>query len=118
MPQAPALSTHLADRLRAPPRDASLAILFPGQGSHRLGAGRDFFDAFPSAREVFQRSEEVLGFPLTKLCFEGPPLARAEGQIAFETLLRRFPNPRLETDNPQWGGSFILRGLKSLPISF
>ena len=48
----------------------------------------------------------------------GAPLARAEGQIAFETLLRRFPNPRLETDNPQWGGSFILRGLKSLPISF
>ncbi len=48
----------------------------------------------------------------------GAPLARAEGRIAFETLLRRFPNPRLETDNPQWGGSFILRGLKSLPISF
>ncbi len=48
----------------------------------------------------------------------GAPLARAEGQIAFETLLRRFPNPRLETDKPQWGGSFILRGLKSLPISF
>jgi cytochrome P450 len=48
----------------------------------------------------------------------GAPLARAEGQIAFETLLRRFPNLRLETDNPQWGGSFILRGLKSLPISF
>ncbi len=72
MPQASSLSTHLADRLRAPPRDASLAILFPGQGSHRVGAGRDFFDAFPLAREVFQRSEEVLGFPLTRLCFEGP----------------------------------------------
>jgi cytochrome P450 len=48
----------------------------------------------------------------------GAPLARAEGQIAFETLLRRFDNPRLETDNLQWGGSFILRGLKSLPIAF
>ena len=48
----------------------------------------------------------------------GAPLARAEGQIAFQTLLRRFPNLRLEIDNPQWGGSFILRGLKSLPISF
>jgi len=48
----------------------------------------------------------------------GAPLARAEGQIAFETLLRRFAHPRLETDNLQWGGSFILRGLKSLPIVF
>ena len=48
----------------------------------------------------------------------GAPLARAEGQIAFETLLRRFAQPRLETDNLQWGGSFILRGLKSLPILF
>ena len=48
----------------------------------------------------------------------GAPLARAEGQIAFETLLRRFAHPRLETDNLQWGGSFILRGLRSLPIAF
>lgn len=48
----------------------------------------------------------------------GAPLARAEGQIAFETLLRRFAHPRLETDNLQWGGSFILRGLKGLPIAF
>lgn len=48
----------------------------------------------------------------------GAPLARAEGQIAFETLLRRFAHPRLETESLQWGGSFILRGLKSLPIAF
>ena len=72
MPQASALSTHLAERLRATPRDASLAILFPGQGSHQVGAGRDLFDAFPLAREVFERADEVLRFPLTKLCFEGP----------------------------------------------
>jgi cytochrome P450 len=48
----------------------------------------------------------------------GAPLARAEGQIAFETLLRRFERPHLETDSLQWGGSFILRGLRSLPIAF
>jgi len=48
----------------------------------------------------------------------GAPLARAEGQIAFETLLRGFASPRLETEDLQWGGSFILRGLRSLPIVF
>ena len=48
----------------------------------------------------------------------GAPLARTEGQIAIETLLRRFPNPRLETEELEWGGSFILRGLKSLPVVF
>ncbi len=48
----------------------------------------------------------------------GSSLARMEGQIAFETLLRRMPNPRLETEEPEWGGNFILRGLKRLPIAF
>lgn len=48
----------------------------------------------------------------------GAPLARTESQIAIGTLLRRIPNARLETDDPPWGRSFILRGLKSLPLAF
>ena len=48
----------------------------------------------------------------------GQPLARLETQIAFSTLARRIPNPRLATDDVEWGPSFILRGLKSLPITF
>jgi pimeloyl-[acyl-carrier protein] synthase len=47
----------------------------------------------------------------------GAPLARVEGQIALRTLLERYPEPRPEFDEPQWGNSFILRGLTSLPIS-
>jgi cytochrome P450 len=47
----------------------------------------------------------------------GGPLAIAEAQVAFETLLRRFPEPEPAFDEPQWGASFILRGLKSLPIT-
>lgn len=72
MPQAATASAQLSERLRSAPRDAALAIIFPGQGSHQAGAGRDLFDAYPLAREVFQRAEEALGFPLTKVCFEGP----------------------------------------------
>jgi len=48
----------------------------------------------------------------------GAPLARAEAQIAFATLLRRLPELRLETEQPEWGGTFILRGLKSLPVAW
>jgi len=46
----------------------------------------------------------------------GAPLARLELQIAFETLLRRFPNIQLATDKFEYTG-FVLRGLKSLPVT-
>ena len=72
MPQASALSAHLDAKLRAAPPDASLAIIFPGQGSHRVGAGRDLYERFSLAREVFQRCEDTLRFPLVQLCLEGP----------------------------------------------
>ena len=48
----------------------------------------------------------------------GAPLARLEGTAAFDSLMRRMPDLRLETDEPAWNGNFILRGLKSLPVSF
>ena len=48
----------------------------------------------------------------------GAPLARLEGTTAFDALMRRMPDLRLETDEPAWNGNFILRGLKSLPVSF
>ncbi|MEX1254636.1 MAG: cytochrome P450 [Dehalococcoidia bacterium] len=48
----------------------------------------------------------------------GAPLARMEGQIAFRSLLQRFRSLRLASDDVEWGGSFILRGLKTLPITF
>jgi hypothetical protein len=46
----------------------------------------------------------------------GAPLARAEAQIAFASLLARLPEPRLESEDVEWGGTFILRGLKKLPV--
>ena len=46
----------------------------------------------------------------------GSPLARVEGQIAFQTLLRRWPNLTLATEEVEWGPTFILRGPKSLPL--
>ncbi|HVJ08659.1 MAG TPA: ACP S-malonyltransferase [Acidisarcina sp.] len=49
-----------------------LAFLFPGQGSQSVGMGRDLYEKFPIARQVFEEADEALGFSLSKLCFEGP----------------------------------------------
>lgn len=49
-----------------------VGYLFSGQGSQYVGMGKDLYESFPEAREVFDRAEEVLGFELKERCFEGP----------------------------------------------
>ncbi len=49
-----------------------VAYVFPGQGSQWVGMGRDLYDVFDSAKAVFNTADETLGFPLSKLCFNGP----------------------------------------------
>src|SRR5579884_8780 len=49
-----------------------VAMVFPGQGSQFVGMGRALYDASAAARRVFDQADEILGFPLSKLCFEGP----------------------------------------------
>ncbi|MDP2208052.1 MAG: ACP S-malonyltransferase [Bacteroidota bacterium] len=48
------------------------AIIFPGQGSQYVGMGKDLYENSSVAREVFQRADDILGFSLSKICFEGP----------------------------------------------
>lgn len=49
-----------------------IGLLFPGQGSQAVGMGRDLAERFPQARETFQEADDALGFPLSRLMWEGP----------------------------------------------
>ena len=54
------------------PSAASCAFLFPGQGSQCVGMGKMLAEAFPTAKETFAQADEILGFPLSRLMWEGP----------------------------------------------
>ncbi|MFI5241911.1 MAG: ACP S-malonyltransferase [Gemmatimonadales bacterium] len=49
-----------------------IVLLFPGQGSQKSGMGKDLAAAYTPARDVFDAADRTLGFPLSKLCFDGP----------------------------------------------
>ncbi len=52
--------------------DVKVAYVFPGQGSQQVGMGLDLYVHYASAKEVFDQVDNVLGFSLSRLCFEGP----------------------------------------------
>lgn len=54
------------------PDGKRLALVFPGQGSQKVGMGRAWADAAEEARRTFEEADDVLGFPLSRLCWEGP----------------------------------------------
>ncbi|MBQ5669288.1 MAG: ACP S-malonyltransferase [Tidjanibacter sp.] len=47
------------------------AYVFPGQGAQFSGMGKDLYESSPAARELFERADEVLGFGLSRIMFEG-----------------------------------------------
>ncbi len=52
--------------------DAVFAWVFPGQGAQEPGMGRDLYETYGSARDLFDRADTALGRKLSTLCFEGP----------------------------------------------
>jgi [acyl-carrier-protein] S-malonyltransferase len=79
------------------------ALLFAGQGAQYVGMGKDFAEQLPEAKQWFNRANEILGFDLANVCFNGPEaeLTKTENcqpgifvvsWVAFQSLKSRVPN--------------------------
>jgi [acyl-carrier-protein] S-malonyltransferase len=81
------------------------AILFPGQGSQSVGMGQSAFQADERARQCFEKADDILGYSLSRLCFEGPEeelRLTANAQPAILTtsvaLFQMFQNADIRPD--------------------
>ncbi len=96
---------------RIPKRQAVIAVMAAANRDPERFPDPDRFD-------ITRQDNRHLAFGYAAhFCF-GAPLARAEGQMAFEALLRRLPNLRLEQQQLHWRTNSGLRGLTSLKVSF
>jgi [acyl-carrier-protein] S-malonyltransferase len=78
------------------------ALIFPGQGSQFVGMGRELAETAPIARRIFEEADEILGYPLSRLCWEGPedelnetehtqPALLTHAIAALQAVVEQFP---------------------------
>ena len=79
------------------------AFVFPGQGSQTVGMGTELAASNPAAKELFQKADEILGFDLSTLCWEGPedqlndtintqPALFVHSMAALQVLREQYPD--------------------------
>jgi len=49
-----------------------IGFLFPGQGAQHVGMGKSIAQRFPAAARLYEQANEILGYDLAQVCFEGP----------------------------------------------
>ena len=85
----------------------NVVALFSGQGAQKVGMGKDFYESSATARAMMDEADEVLGFSLTKLMFEGPeeeltrtsrcqPALYLHGLVALAMLKERMDGLKVE----------------------
>lgn len=62
-------------------------LLFPGQGAQEVGMGVELVANSPAAADIFAQADDILGFPLSELCFEGPEAELTDTYNAQPALL-------------------------------
>lgn len=78
-----------------------LALIFPGQGAQAMGMGKELAATSPAAAALFQQADEILGWPLSKICWEGPeeeltktsvcqPALYVHGLAALAAVIEKF----------------------------
>lgn len=84
---------------------AAVGYLFPGQGAQYIGMGKDIYENFTCAREIFHQAEGLLDFDIARLCFEGPadklketensqPAILTVSIAIFNAISHSFPPPQ------------------------
>lgn len=99
------------------------AFLFPGQGSQEAGMGKDFAEQYAIAREIFEQADDILGFSLSKLCWEGSDEELSQtintqpALYVTSIAILRVLQQELPSAKPNWVAGHSLGELTALTAS-